>query len=238
MNTRNALIALLIVAPAYQAAAQSLYLTAGTETLNDPNAPALELEEVSLTFIPEPEVKVFKAHDIVTIIIDEVSSQESSQTLETEKESSTSAQIATVVDLISLLELRLRENERINDLDLIDFDASREFEGEGDYEREDRFSARIAATILEVKPNGTVVLEARKRIVKDDEVQTLVIAGLARHRGAGAHRGHHAPEHGALEPARGPHARGAARGRGARRREKGLPDQVLRHGLRVLIDGV
>lgn len=180
MNTRNALIALLIVAPAYQAAAQSLYLTAGTETLNDPNAPALELEEVSLTFIPEPEVKVFKAHDIVTIIIDEVSSQESSQTLETEKESSTSAQIATVVDLISLLELRLRENERINDLDLIDFDASREFEGEGDYEREDRFSARIAATILEVKPNGTVVLEARKRIVKDDEVQTLVIAGLAR----------------------------------------------------------
>ena len=50
----------------------------------------------------------------------------------------------------------------------------------GEYEREDRFSARIAAEILEVKPNGTVVLEARKRIEKDDEIQTILIAGKVR----------------------------------------------------------
>jgi len=182
MKTRTTILAVgtLIALGAQGAAAQSLYLTAGTETLNDPNAPAIELEEVSLTYIPEPEAKEFRAHDIVTILIDEVSSQESSQTLETEKESSTSASIATIVDLISLLELRLQEDGRISDLDLIDYDASREFEGEGEYEREDRFSARIAATILEVKPNGTVVLEARKRIEKDDEIQTIVIAGMAR----------------------------------------------------------
>ena len=62
----------------------------------------------------------------------------------------------------------------------IRFNAEREFSGEGDYERKDRFSARIAATVLEVKPNGTLVLEAVKRIAKDSEIQTIVLSGLVR----------------------------------------------------------
>lgn len=158
---------------------QSLYLTAGYEDITDPNTVPLLLEDVSLTYIPEPEIREYRAHDIVTIIIDEVSSSESSQTLETEKESTTSASINTLVDVLQLLELRLRE-QAIEDLDLVDVTAEREFTGEGEYEREDRLSARIAATILEVKPNGTVVLEARKRIEKDDEIQTIVLSGVAR----------------------------------------------------------
>jgi len=161
--------------------AQSLYLTDGVG--DGPNAssqPVLLLEDVSLTFIPEPEVRTYQKHDIITIIIDEVSSQTSSQKLETEKESKSSVEVNAMIDLLKLLELQVTTNPRLENRTLLDTNAKREFTGEGDYERKDKFSARITATVLEVKPNGTLVLEAQKRIQKDDEIQTLVIAGFAR----------------------------------------------------------
>ncbi|MBO6514527.1 MAG: flagellar basal body L-ring protein FlgH [Phycisphaerales bacterium] len=164
------------------ASAQSLYLT--TELAEDgpeaTTAPVMYLEEVSLTYIPEPEVRTYQKHDIITIVIDEVSSQTSSQKLETEKESQSTVEIDAMIDLLKLLELQLNTNPRLANRTIFDASASREFTGEGDYEREDRFSARITATVIDVKPNGTLVLEAQKRIQKDDEIQTLVIAGVAR----------------------------------------------------------
>lgn len=163
--------------------AQSLYLTEGEEFEQGPNessAPVILLEEASLTYIPEPEVRTYQEHDIITIIIDETSSTTSSQKLETEKESKSEAEINAMVDLLKLLELQLNTNPRLENRTLLDVAAKREFTGEGDYERKDKFSARITATVLEVKPNGTLVLQAHKRIAKDDEIQTLVVAGLAR----------------------------------------------------------
>lgn len=160
------------------AAGQSLYIASAQEDA-DIDRPAVLLEEVSLHFIPEPEVRVIKKHDIITIIIDENSSQTSSQKLETEKETSSNANISAMIDWLQLLELRVRQGD-ITDTDLIDLSTSREFAGEGDYERQDRFSARITAKVLEVKPNGTLVLEATKRIARDAEVSVLVLSGLAR----------------------------------------------------------
>ncbi len=165
------------------AGAQSLYLTQGEEFSGGPDQsfdPVILLEDVSLTFIPEPELRTYQKHDIITIIIDEVSSQTSSQSLETEKESKSTVELNAMIDLMKLFELQLNTNPRFSNRTLFDASATREFTGEGDYERKDKFSARITATVLEVKPNGTLVLEAYKRIAKDEEIQTLIIAGLAR----------------------------------------------------------
>jgi flagellar L-ring protein precursor FlgH len=130
-------------------------------------------------YIKEPDVRVIKKHDIITIIIDENSSTTSSQKLETEKASNSSANINALVNWLQLLELRI-EQGGITDTDLIDLSTSRDFAGEGDYERKDRFTARISAKVLEVKPNGTLVLEATKRIARDTETSVLVLSGLAR----------------------------------------------------------
>jgi len=179
---RSAVLGLFTLLLAHPAAAQSLYLTAGEE-VSGPNAsgaPVILIEDVSLTHIPEPEVRTYQKHDIITIIIDEVSSQTSSQSLETEKESKGNAEITAMIDLLALLEFQVNTNPRLANRTLFDASAKREFTGEGDYERKDKFSARITATVLEVKPNGSLVLEAYKRIAKDEEIQTLVIAGVAR----------------------------------------------------------
>ena len=169
----------LFMTLAAQASGQSLYLTQAQEATPEAQQPAMLLEEVSLYFIDAPEVRAIRVNDIVTIIIDENSSQTSSQKLETEKESKANANVKATLNLMQLLELRLAENA-VTDTDLIDFTSKREFSGEGDYERKDKFSARIAAVVLEVKPNGTLVLQAKKSITKDKEVSVLVLSGLAR----------------------------------------------------------
>lgn len=160
--------------------AQSLYLTQeDLDTTADASEPVILLEEASLYFIDAPDARVIKKHDIITIIIDESSSQISSQSLETKKDSKSDATINAMLDYMQLLELRLREGGAPS-TDLISFNSKRKFIGEGDYERSDKFSARIAAVVLEVKPNGTLVLEAKKRIAKDSEISTLTLYGLAR----------------------------------------------------------
>ena len=62
----------------------------------------------------------------------------------------------------------------------IDVSGSREFTGEGNVDRSDSLIRRITAEVLDVKPNGTLVLQARKRIKTDDEEQVFVLSGTCR----------------------------------------------------------
>lgn len=184
-NQSLAVLSLILTAiPA--ARAQSLFLTNNrhqqAQAQQAPGVmiePVIDASQVSLLWVAEPEKQIYKQHDIITIIVDETSSQTSSQSLETEKETDAQMNLNAMLNYLSLLELRLEEGDRTN-LDLLDFSASREFTGEGDYERQDRFNARITATVLEVKPNGNIVLEASKRIEKDDEIQHFVLYGVVR----------------------------------------------------------
>ena len=162
---------------AANASAQSLFVASASE--NDQQQPAILLSDVSMHFIAEPEARVIQKHDIITIIIDENSSTTSSQKLETEKESSRSANIDAMVSWLKLLELRIEQGD-VSNVDLIDLATSREFAGEGDYERKDKFTARISAIVREVKPNGTMLVEARKTIARDNEISELVLSGLVR----------------------------------------------------------
>jgi len=163
------------------AAGQSLFQRPVSAPLDEAGAPdeGADLRSKSMFYFEPPEPRRFAKHDIVTIIVDESSRQESSQSLDTKKEYDTSGSVNALLDPLQLLELRLRQGA-LNDVQLIDLEADRDFKGEGDYEREDRFSARISARVIEVKPNGTLLVEAKTYIKTDEEEQTLVLSGLAR----------------------------------------------------------
>jgi flagellar L-ring protein precursor FlgH len=145
----------------------------------NPADAAPRLRQMSLLYVKPPEPREFKVHDLITILVDESSSATSSQSLDTTKEVDHEATINTVIDPWQLLQLRLRSGDT-QDLDLIRTGTKHEFKGDGDYKRTDRVSARITARIIDVKPNGTIVLEATKRIEKDEESQTMVLAGTCR----------------------------------------------------------
>lgn len=55
-----------------------------------------------------------------------------------------------------------------------------EFKGSGDTNREGSLDATITAKVVEVMPNGNLVLESRKELTINNEKQILVLSGVVR----------------------------------------------------------
>jgi flagellar L-ring protein FlgH len=140
---------------------------------------AAPLYAYSLVAVRPPEPRSFLPNDLVTIVIRESTRVERDQTLETEKDLALRAEIIKLKALTQFLELRgPNATESVDANPLIR--ASGEFEGEGEYERNDDVTARVTARVLEVKPNGTLLLEARTSVRTDDEMQTITLSGYCR----------------------------------------------------------
>ena len=141
--------------------------------------PLAELRSSSFILIEPPEPRTFAKHDIVYIIIDESTQAESSSSLETTKELTVENRLNAMINLTRLLETRL-DPSGTNDLDLLDLETENEFEGEGSFNRDDSLNARISAEVIDVKPNGNLVLEARNTVNTDGERRTITLTGIAR----------------------------------------------------------
>ncbi len=136
------------------------------------------LRDVSLFAIEEAKPPTFQKHDLIQIVVRETSRARSKQKLKSEKEYELTGQISAWPDLslLYLLDLRIGAG-RTTDLTQLGLIFENEFEGKGDYERRDDFTARITAEVIEVLPNGNLVLEARSQIKMDEEVSTMKVTG-------------------------------------------------------------
>ncbi|MEM7622066.1 MAG: flagellar basal body L-ring protein FlgH [Planctomycetota bacterium] len=159
--------------------AQSLFVQQSLTVGDAVPENAEQLTATSLFFVAPTQPRSYRVHDIVHVIINETSSATSSQSLETTKELSADNQIEGIIDPMKLLELQL-EASSLTNLQLLAAEAANEYAGEGDYDRQDQLQARIAAEVVDVKPNGTLVLRARKTIATDEEERTITLTGLVR----------------------------------------------------------
>jgi len=169
----------LLAGVAAPAAGQSLFLQPAGVPGEETPAITPSLPAASMFFVAPTQPRAFSVHDIVHVIINETSSASSSQTLETTKEATLENRLENVIDPMLLLELQLRA-AATSELDLLNLEASNEFAGEGAYDRQDRLTARVAAEVVDIKPNGTVILRARKTIGTDEERRTITLTGTAR----------------------------------------------------------
>ncbi|MEM1098023.1 MAG: flagellar basal body L-ring protein FlgH [Planctomycetota bacterium] len=137
--------------------------------------------EFSYFAVSRPAPRTYAIHDLVTIVIREDTSIDFEAELEAEKDSEVSGGIRDLpkLNLSDLLDLQISSSDVDPDI-LLDVEYDRSFSGEGEYSRRETMSARVQARIVDVKPNGTVVLEARKHIASDGETATLVATGVAR----------------------------------------------------------
>lgn len=143
----------------------------------DPSQPALR--DASFFAVPEPEPRTIKKHDLVTIIVREESAFSSKGTTDTSRESEIEARIEEFIKLkLSNVEI---EGGAIGPTPpSIKMNSSRTFKGEGTVDRADSLTARITGEVLDVKPNGTLVVQARKQISTDEEQQTFILTGICR----------------------------------------------------------
>jgi flagellar L-ring protein precursor FlgH len=139
------------------------------------------LLDSSMFAMPVPKPRKFAPHDLVQIIVSESSSTESSQETETKKDYSLDGSITAWPDLrlSDLLQLQLIAGSTTN-LPSVGVDTKKDFKGEGDYKREDDFTARLTAEVVEILPNGNLILEARTHIKTDKEENTIRVTGVCR----------------------------------------------------------
>jgi flagellar L-ring protein precursor FlgH len=144
-----------------------------------PESGQAQLKDVSFYAVPVPEPKVIRKHDLVTIIIREDSSFSSDASTESKRTSSIDAALTDFFKL-KLKNFEL-EGGGIGPIPPgVKGNFNRNFKGEGTLDRSDKISARITAEVLDVKPNGTLVLQARKRIKTDEEEQIFTLTGTCR----------------------------------------------------------
>lgn len=135
----------------------------------------------SLTAVRMPEPKVVAMHDLVTIVVRESVEADSSSSLETKRKFDQKAEISDIPRLRLMNEfMGLLSATDLTDKPKLGVSAKSDFKGEGDYNRRDSLTTRITGRVVDVKPNGTVVIEARKFIKSDKESLTMILTGTAR----------------------------------------------------------
>lgn len=163
-------------AQAIQRAGGSL-LRATMAHSTDP-APA-RLTSVSFFAVPEPTPRTLKKHDLVTIIIREQSEFKSEGNTELTKEANLEAKVEEFIKL-NWKNWAIEGGAQGDNPPSIKLGGSREFTGEATVDRTDSFTMRVTAEVVDVKPNGTLVLQARQRIKTDEEEQILILSGICR----------------------------------------------------------
>ena len=144
-----------------------------------PDANRATLAQVSPFAVPEPQPKVIKKHDLVTIIVREES--ESSHEAESDLQKSADVEMAVEEWIkLNIGNVAIQGGAQGPNPPRIRLSGNRNFNGEATVERTDSVIGRITAEVVDVKPNGTLVLQARKRIKTDDEDQTFTCSGICR----------------------------------------------------------
>jgi flagellar L-ring protein precursor FlgH len=168
-------------APPASSASSSLLAGAATAPPTTAAKDAHALRSVSLFAVTAPEVRTFNKHDLIEIVVRESSLAKSSQELEAEKEYNLDGKIGAWPDirLDELLQFQMRGG-RTSSLPELKVDFKKEFDGDGEYERRDELTARLTAEVIEVLPNGHLVLEARTHIKTDEEEATMKLTGVCR----------------------------------------------------------
>ncbi len=115
--------------------------------------------------------------DILTVIVSEQSSAETEANTETERTSNSESGFTSLLNL----EDRLAQRGFAPGTNtLLNVDSDREFEGEGSTDRSDTVSANIAAVVVQVLPNGNLVIQGRREVVVNYEMQELMVQGIVR----------------------------------------------------------
>ncbi len=187
MRTPLVIVSLALITPG--TLAQSLYEQTqperigerGRENNLEPTDGAPGLRQISLYHVEPPQPRTYLANDLVTIIISERARTDRSHEVETTKEWNIDGSVSSSVDFLKLLELRLQQGrDSSDDLPVMRAQLDREYTGEGEYQRDDTVTARVTARIVEVKPNGNLLIEARTVVRTDEEEQTILVSGTAR----------------------------------------------------------
>lgn len=144
-------------------------------------APAVErnviYEQYAWSAVAAKPRKAFRPNDLITIIIREHRRWEADSELELGKRLNLDTQLDAFFKLTeggvgAALFRRGKPN--------VNYKLQQRLTSDAEAEREDTLTTRLAARIIDVKPNGLLVLEAKGRIQHDEEISNITLTGTCR----------------------------------------------------------
>ena len=129
-----------------------------------------------ISVVPRPPKK-FKVHDLITIVVRQQSRFKADSELDTKKEWDIRSDLEAFFKFTAggLGAATFRRGKPT-----VDYRFSNELTGEADIKRLDRFTTRITAEIIDIKPNGNLVLQGKGLLTFDDERSEITITGVCR----------------------------------------------------------
>lgn len=160
------------------AASQQLQPVPGMVTqAGSSDPPPVYLNEASWTYNPPPPLRVFNKQDIITIRVDEITRMMAEGSSESRKRT---LYEAILTDWIRLQDLRLRPDPQANGDPTVAGESNSNYRAESTVESRESMTFNIAATVVDIRPNGTLLLEARKAIRVNDNLWETSLTGICR----------------------------------------------------------
>ncbi len=135
------------------------------------------LLDASPIAVKKPKPERIKVHDQVTIIVRESKSAISDSKYESKRDWTHAWELK---DWIRLSSYGLVPAEMQLGSPKVGFDYKNDVKNDGKLDRKDELTTRIQATVTDVKPNGTIVVEASKQVQIDDDGYEITLTGSCR----------------------------------------------------------
>jgi flagellar L-ring protein precursor FlgH len=119
-------------------------------------------------------------NDIVTIRISETSTASNKAALTTSKKTQVQMGIDNFLGLEKDMGNKVSDN--FDNTSMVGATTNNSNQGEGESKRETTLSAYISARVIDVMPNGNLVIEAKKEVLVNKEKQIAVLSGIIRPR--------------------------------------------------------
>jgi flagellar L-ring protein precursor FlgH len=130
--------------------------------------------------------RAHRVGDMVTIVVNETAEATSEAATETTREYDGTSQVGNLANLEGILKKRHILDPVATAGNLLSGDSQREFTGEGETDRKDTITATISAIVTQVLPNGYLVVQGKREVVVNYELQELQIQGIVRPEDIGA----------------------------------------------------
>jgi len=140
-------------------------------------------------FVDKP-APTLKENDLIFVVIDEETNAQTDADTEASVDDSVEGSISSwfsVEEWTGLFDFLTGNNSSVHtsqntaaDLPSWGMEVGNDFKGEGETVRNNSVTARIAARVITVKPNGTFLLEGQRHVQVNGETTILTIRGTAR----------------------------------------------------------
>ena len=141
-----------------------------------PMPPAPTVRDFSWIYIDHPTDRAFKVNDIVTVIVSERSEVTLNSRFNRQRNASLKSELKEFVKLDGLT---LRNSATTSPT--IDMNQQERIQATGQVTDQEGITYRIAATVVDIRPNGNLVLEARKKINANDDLWEYTLHGEVRY---------------------------------------------------------